>query len=547
MKEYENHTIDVDDYTIYLNGYFKFTDLDKCLLVEQFESLKTDILSPLIKNNNQLIYFGGYYKNNNIYYLDERLIKLADLNESSNFYFSRQTNLHFQDLFICTREFYQEHIHSIKTDLDNLKQFCIYTSPFIQINTGNNYERHNIINPYSFDNRHLETSFSNIHTQLSSFKMETYKSHLWNQKKNTLLLLNSHNLQLIKDNLETFTNLNHNLYIFKSITSEQKDVIDYLRSRGLIVNIHTLKLEIFLKNNFNLFDYILIFEDYYLDKLKLIAKINRISKIIDLRENIPTPLVLDKISPINQSLKTKKVHRKVCLIYQCFYQLNNAKQLLNYFEELNNNYNYHLLLINNNAHLEYLDFKNKETRDDITYLIGNNESREMSGYQCGVDYLRDENKYRQYRCFILLNETVFTNSPLHIVNNLNYDHINRAYKLPLVLGKIDKFRGYIKESNYYDKLKLEKWVRSNFILMNVEIFEKLLNYQFSYYKPNKYIQNKRIEIPINRPLKQKLIKRLNKPRYCQYSQYERNLKMLSILNEFHLSNYLLSYYDLTPI
>ncbi len=536
MKEYENHTIDVDDYTIYLNGYFKFTDLDKCLLVEQFESLKTDILSPLIKNNNQLIYFGGYFKNNNIYYLDERLIKLADLNESSNFYFSRQTGLHFQDLFICTREFYQEHIHSIKTDLDNLKQFCIYTSPFIQINTGNNYDRHNIINPYFFDNRHLETSFSNIHTQLSSFKMETYKSHLWNQKKNTLLLLNSHNLQLIKDNLETFINLNHNLYIFKSITSEQKDVIDYLRSRGLIVNIHTLKLEIFLKNNFNLFDYILIFEDYYLDKLKLIAKINRISKIIDLRENIPTPLVLVKISPINQSLKTKKVHRKVCLLYQCFYQLDNAKQLLNYFEELNNN-----------THLEYLDFKNRETRDNITYLTGNNESREMSGYQCGVDYLRDDNKYRQYRCFILLNETVFTNSPLHIVNNLNYDHINRAYKLPLVLGKIDKFRGTRKEEYYYDKLEVEKWIRSNFIMMNRNIFEKLLNYQFSYYTPNKYIQNKRVIIPINRSLKQKLIKRLNKPRYCQYSQYERNLKMLSILNEFHLSNYLVSYYDLTPI
>lgn len=547
MKKYEGYTLDIDDYIIYLNGYFKFTDLDKYLLVEQFESLRTDILSPLITNNNQLVYFGGYFKNNNIYYLDERLIKLEDLNESSNFYFSRQTGLHFQDLFICTREFYQEHIHNIKTDLDYLEQFCIYTSPFIQINTDNNYEHFNIINPYTFDNRHLETSFNNIHTQLSSFKMETSKSHLWNQKKNTLLLLNSHNLQLIKDNLKTFINLNHNLYIFESITSEQKDVIDYLRRRGLIISIHTLKLETFLKNNFNLFDYILFFEDYYLDKLKLIAKINRISKVIDLRKNIPSPLVLDKISPINQSLKTKKVHRKICLLYQCFYQLDNTKQLLNYFEELNNNYNYHLILINNNTHLEYQDFKNKETRDDITYLIGNNESREMSGYQCGVDYLREDNQYRQYRCFILLNETVFTNSPLHIVDNLNYEHINRVYKFPLVLGKIDKFRGTRKEEYYYDKLEVDKWIRSNFIMMNHNIFEKLLNYQFAYYTPNKYIQNKRLIIPINKALKQRLKRRLNKPRYCQYSKDERNLKLLSILNEFHLSNFLLSHYKLTPI
>ena len=159
MRTFDNFLLYENEFVIYLHGQFVFTNQHKNNLIEQFKSLKTDILSPLIRDNNKLVYFGGYYSQNDIYYLDQRIVKMEDLSPDSCLFFTRQTQLHYQQLFICRKKLYEQYFDDFKIDFKCLPELHIQVSPFIQVYTLNNHNQHKVINPYTFDNRYWKFSF----------------------------------------------------------------------------------------------------------------------------------------------------------------------------------------------------------------------------------------------------------------------------------------------------------------------------------------------------------------------------------------------------
>lgn len=651
MINFQHFILEKDEYIIYLNGNYIFTNEHKNYLIEQFQSLDVDILSPLIKNNKkkkQLVYFGGYYlEDGNIYYLDERIVNLNDLESDSNLYFTRPTQLHFQDLFICKKIFYNKHIKNFSIELSCLSKFSIYISPFIQICTSDSHFHHDIINPYSFENKYWKMSLLKYHQEMSSYKIEEYRSIIWNKKKNILFLVQLENIEFIKDKLSTLLNLNHNLYLFgnnyysktklninevkKKFTKKNylllnKDLrfsnykeafvhlwtiglsegrnymlpnnfnwkdylnmnpdlshisnqsksknhylkygsfefreysdcldsfktlndIDYLRFRGVNINTHNIKLERFLKNNHNLFDYIFIVGKSYLKKLKIIHKICHVSKIVDFSDNLKIQSMNIQLSglPLIINPRAGNSNGKICLLYQCYYQINNCQKVLEYFQSLNNNYIYHLILINNNDKINYQNLKNEETIDLITYLDGDNTYREMSGYQLGIEYLKKKKLVNVYKAFILLNETLFTNYPLHILDTLDYNHLNKVIHKPLVMGKVDKNNRTHNPIFNCDGWGLEKWIRSNFILINKKIFIELIKYKLVNYSIDNSFKDGELIIPMDKQLKVKILKWLSKPRYQHYSEEQQRYKIVSILNEYKLSHNILLLSNLTPI
>lgn len=649
MRNFNNFLIYENEFIIYLHGMFVFTNQHKNNLIEQFKSLETDILSPLIRDNHQLVYFGGYFLENDVYYLDQRLLKMKDLSQDSCLFFSRQTQHHYQELFICRKRFYNLHFDNFQMDIKELNQFRIHTTPFIQVQTLNNHSQQTIINPYTFENKYWFSSLQKHHQLLQSYKIEDYKTINWNQLPNILLLIDQEQLDLIKTKLSHFRSLKANLFLFgnqpyhgppknpnnklpddfndkqylilnqdiklkpspkkhylrlgriqqreyklpddfnwrryleinkdlrkikkkhqaekhylkfgnydfrnykKNITGrlliKDMNVIDYLRYHGVHVNTHLINLEKMLKRNNNLFDHIFIIgKDYYKNHFKIISKIcssSKISKLDDSYHLLDSYLKLSDFPLIPFPIRNSQL-KHICLIYQCYYQIKNYQKILDYFRSLNNNYSYHLILVNNNSDLHLISSE-QGSLEAITYLESDNTFREMSAYQTAFDYLKDTKLLSKFKAYILLNETLFTNFPLYILDVIHYNHINRAVVEPIILGKIDKHRRNDNSVFTCDGWVFGKWIRSNFFLINAEIFTKMVYFKLVHYTPENVFKDNKINIPMSDELKQKISKWLSQERYQHYNPKEYQLKISSILNEYKLSQDLLSLCDLVPL
>ena len=652
MRHYQHFFIYEQDYLIYLNGYFIFTNEDKDNLIEQIKSINADIVSPLIKNKETLIYFGGYSLENNIYYIDHQLIELKSIKTTSSFFFTRQTQLYYQDLFICKKTFYLNSLFNKNIDNHQLNSFTVFVTPFIQINTKNQPQSHKIIHPYNFEDKYLKFSFLQHQKYFNSFKLESFKSIIHNQKRNILLLINQKDdLNTLKHLANYFLNLDVNLFVYgdliyndnhlfkkmetslehfnpktylylnrdlqhlrgseillqyleegktegreislpnnfnwktylwlnpdikipvkrklsvenhylkhgsyefrnyqyhcnKNLISKKMNTIDYLRFLGIYVNIYNIKLERFLKINNNLFDYIFIIEPrFYTENFKIISKICQNSKIFNLSNNLFFFKNITSLNRLPLSISPEPtIFGKICILYQCYYRVDNCLEILKYFQSINKNYIYHLIIINNNEQLSFLNMTNEQTQGYITYLKGDNRYREMSAYQLGINYIRDSNLISDFGSFILMNETLFTNFPLHIHTYLDYNHLNKIMRNPLVMGKIDKNNN--DRVFTLDGFKIEKWIRSNFLLFNQQIFQKILSYEIVYYTPEKCYHNEQLTTPMDKKLARKIDKWLSKERYKQLSGYQYQLKVSTILNEYRLSNYLSTFCNLTPI
>ena len=640
MRDFDNFLLYENEFVIYLHGQFVFTNQHKNNLIEQFKSLETDILSPLIRNKHKLVYFGGYFSENDYYYLDQRILKMKELVPKSCLFFCQQTQLHYQQLFICRRKFYQHHFDNFEINRKSLSQFRIHVTPFIQIHTLNNHFQQMIINPYTFENKCWSCSLQKHHQLLQSYKIEDYKTSNWNQLPNVLLLIEDQQLNLIKKNITYFQKLKANLFVFgnepyptptpnpndnklpddfnvklylllnrdievfskkeylrhgrsqqreykipsdfnwkryimmnedlkniknksqaenhylkfghyefrnyrKNITCRflLRDLnnIDYLRFHGVNVNSRILNLEEMLKKNNNLFDYILILgKDYYSRYIEVISQICIKSKVSRLDENNYFFNIYSKLTDLPLiSSKYQSKDKQICIIYQCYYQISNYQKILDYFRFLNNNYSYHLILVNNNPDTHGIS-SDIQSLEFITYLESENKYREMGAYQTGVNHLRDNQLLSKFSAYILMNETLFTNFPLYVLDVLDYTHINRVVMKPIVLGKVDKHRRNNNCAFTCNDWVFARWIRSNFILINSEIFNKMVHFNLVHYTPENIFKDDKINIPMSQELETKITKWLSKERYQHYDLKQYQLKMSAILNEYKLSHNLLS-------
>lgn len=641
MRNFDNFLIYENECVIYLHGQFVFTNEHKSNLIEHFKSLDTDILSPLIRNKKKLVYFGGYFSENDIYYLDQRILKMEELVPDSCLFYCRQTQHHYQQLFICRKIFYQQHFDNFKISIKHLPQIRIHATPFIQVCTFNNHSQQMIINPYTFENRYWSSSLQKHHRLLQSYKIENYRTINWNQLPNVLLLIEEEQLDLIKTKISYFQKVKANFFVFgnqpyqalqpnrndsklpsdfdvkqylllnrdiktlpkkhylrhgrneqreyklpndfnwklyifinkdleiirkrhqseehylkfgnydfrsykKNITGgfllKKLNSIDCLRYHGIHVNSQMINLREMLIRNNNLFDYILILgKDYYNHHLDMISKISSRSKISWIGDSYHLVDSYSRLTdyPLVILPKSDSKNTQICLIYQCYYQINNYQKVLNYFRSLNNNYSYHLILVNNNPDLHYVSPKDPLSLS-ITYLESDNQYQEMGAYQTALDYIKDNHLVSKFSAYILLNETLFTNFPLYTVDVLNYNHINTAVMEPIIIGKIDKHRRKDNSVFTCNGCIFGKWIRSNFLLINSNVFIKMLHLKLVRYTPENIFKDDEINIPMSNELKTKITKWLSRKRYQHYNLEKYKLKVSSILNEYNLSHNLRS-------
>lgn len=291
-KKYkENLIIFIKDIAIHIN---KNIVIDKNLikqLYDQFKNNYCDILSPLIKHGNKLVYNGGFVNNDNsIYYINENDMSF----NTKHMLYTRQTLMYFKDLYITNIENY---VDSISTN--NTYNYCkknkILVNPFCCFNIISNNYNYNFKIPIDIE---METfrQYLNINNSrfLYSFKYLDYKTFSFNKNKN-ILIIEPVMLQIDQDCgskfifnfIENLIELNFNIFFFQDNYSKHWNHINLLRSKGVYVNIfneHYLddnNLERVLKYNYNLFDYIFIsrlsgISKYY----NLIKKYNSKSKII---------------------------------------------------------------------------------------------------------------------------------------------------------------------------------------------------------------------------------------------------------------------------
>lgn len=260
-------------------------------LFEYFNNSNCDILSPLIKHNGRLIYYGGFINNDNqIYYINSNDVSY----KTKNLHFVRSSLVHFKDLYICNIDNYIK--LNENNDLYNIiKNLNILFNPFINFQVKHNQYNFKFLLPFSMEKEAFRTYLKlNNKRFLYSFKILNYKFLNFNNKKNILIIENSVptvdkdcGSKYIYNFIKSIKKMNFNVFYFQYNFCKNWFYIDKLRKEGVYVNTCNEKikedndLKKLLKNNYNLFDYIFVSR---LDKIKIfydiIRKYNSKSKLI---------------------------------------------------------------------------------------------------------------------------------------------------------------------------------------------------------------------------------------------------------------------------
>jgi hypothetical protein len=170
----------------------------------------------------------------------------------------------------------------------------------------------------------------------------------------------------------------------------------------------------------------------------------------------------------------------------------------------------------------YLNYSNL----DIRIIEGDNSYFEFSGYQKGLDYIRDNGI--ECQAVLIVNETVNERVPiyLHQIKNTSFQ---LACTDAVSVGHIDKNP----KSIVLQGENINNWIRSNFILVNVDVLRQL-NYRILRLKDFS-------EITLDPDTNRTIDNRLSLPYYRKYSGETLKMKKLMILNEFYFSFHLSLY------
>ncbi len=233
----------------------------------------------------------------------------------------------------------------------------------------------------------------------------------------------------------------------------------------------------------------------------------------------------------NQTINTK--HNKCIILCVVYNYKDIIASLVNFFENRAFDIQFTFyFIINSYTMFDELKDTYLNNTTNIHILKGDQSCHEISGYTKAISYLKDT--IDNYNCIIITNETLLTTIPTgHIYHNVHNDLFNDiCTNKNSVAGLIDS---YNTEFTLHDK-KIIKWLRGNFIIMNVNVLKKI-NYKLQYFDISDYNKyNNSFNINISQGLLEKIDTRLNQDRYKNYSECSDKLiiKKLCILNELYL-------------
>lgn len=285
VKKYHNFIIGYENKILCIDKNIHFTP-DILNLFSEFKKSENDVLSPIVLFKNELVYFGGINEYNHKYYINNNVIDLKKYNNKSIFY-KKKTDMFFEDIFICKIE----HFSSLFGNCcnSNLKKYSIGVSPFVKSNIKYHKTKYKFMsNDFSYNDLDLE---------LYNFNSKFYlkNRNIMNIKNNVLII--EHSIltpdkdcgsKYIYNFIKTLLKLKYNVYFFQCNFNNNKDYMSYiydLQSMGVYVNIANCnwefnKIELLLKANFNLFNYIFVSRyDKITEYYDIIKKYNSKAKI----------------------------------------------------------------------------------------------------------------------------------------------------------------------------------------------------------------------------------------------------------------------------
>jgi len=295
-------TLNSDDICIFILNDFCINDDDIFELVNLYVNTNSDVLSPtIINNHDELIYFGGIVLNNKTYFFSESDMSydtfLNNIKKHLN-----NTTLFYPELFITNKSTY---INNYDYSLDVLNHFdkvyknneIIKTTPFVIIkkNTNemfnSNYNNINYLNIKSF---HFEKEniydfmkidlYKNTH----SLKMQNYK-YLNNNNNKYILIVENNSLtpdldcgsMYVYNFIMVLIKLKYNVH-FCPINFSYNKYSNILQQLGVnIIFNYPFNISEHLKNNTNVYDYIIIARNFLFNKIyHSVKKYSSKSKIV---------------------------------------------------------------------------------------------------------------------------------------------------------------------------------------------------------------------------------------------------------------------------
>ena len=278
-------------------------------------------------------------------------------------------------------------------------------------------------------------------------------------------------------------------------------------------------------------NYIEKFVNFYKD-IELLIKISKKSKEIfeDNYSNINSISYCRELFKQIDNTTQFKSHKtkRICIIFQLYDNII-FKEIYSYFNNLCTEYNYNMLVINNNRRINITS-----GNDNITIIEGDNTNHEMSAYHKAINYLLEKDLYKKYTNFILCNDTMNIRNPITFFNKINYNKFRNIIDSNYVCGIIDSFN----KEYYLDDFKFTYWIRSNLIIFPNNLFLNIKNINI-YTKSNIYDGNK-LKIKVEDALMFKIKEWLSNK---YYKNVDKKAKTSRIFNEYKLTHNLLKNYN----
>lgn len=241
---------------------------------------------------------------------------------------------------------------------------------------------------------------------------------------------------------------------------------------------------------------------------------------------------LDTIIP--KQLEKKCTCLVLCVVYN---YLDAIEIIYDFLQKIGKNINFVFYFIINNLNI----FDEAKTRlnnvSNVHFVKGDNSCREFSGFQSQINDMIKQNKFENIDSVLITNETLLTNVPTsHIFKNVTNEIFLNASSKKVIYGLIDNFPARCSINNY----TLQKWIRGNFILLNIKIFREI-DFKIHYFNDTIIGDNLKYKLPISKKYDNLIDKWLTNKRYKNMSNHDLRIKKTCIINEHYLGAILMKF------
>lgn len=414
------------DYLI-IKGKFNLDNETINNIYENFISSNSKLLSPVVIFNNKLEYFGGIINNGEILYFNEEHIELNKFKNNKNYVC--KTMLPYDNFFLINGK-YLNKTNDIVDFALILKSCSVDQINYVELLENQEYKNKVYDNKYFNFEKECIREILNLNQNecFVSLKFCKYKTFSINNNKNILII----EQELIKPDkdcgakftfnfIKTLVNLQYNIYLLHTNLEYIEKYATPLQKMGVYVFFgFEYKIENLIKNNCNLFDYVIInrlqgmndtfnFVKKYCQNAKIIYNTHDIHFLREERENLITNKITN--GTVKQKELTYMENSDICNIVSLYennyFDLNYPIIKKQYFpicypvskiqRDFKNTKDIYFIGSRHTPNVECINFFISNVWDKII-ILDNNIKLYIIGSCC--DYIDDKNKNKNNICYL---------------------------------------------------------------------------------------------------------------------------------------------------